>query len=580
MPISTVLDNFIDVVIKVAGVSSLREPACNFEGQISLVDDPANDALNLTVDPTTPWVLITDADSPYLANPDQPWIAVDFRAADVEIRLWFGAEGDELHIVDAYGAQGSGPQVTVRTSATRDADGRRQVIADGGYSGGFNYSASAIIFDTGGGAPPGIAYFRFRTDDSLNIGNGWVHADGANAAGPISNAASIACAYPNFGMALTCSIANTANISFAVPTFSISIAATVVISGSTIACALPNWTIAAACTITNPTSISFAYPNFAISAAAAAIRIVGSSTVNTADAQTFTVTGLTGSPTWSLSANNSGGSIGSSSGDYVAGDTGGGGQLSAIIDTIHVTDGTYSANFNVTVAAALPGELSPTVVTDATTLSLSDGDAVSTWGVGGSAGGSWTVQGGSPTYKTNIIAGRPVVRYNGTTDFHQSLSNTMAAFAAPAHLTLFFLGTVTPVLADLGTPETNNGVIGENGGYFALTSTTTAGHLFVAEDFPNVLPSGSQTLITSPVIAAYRKDGTTLGLQVTSFGSEVTTTDSATFTSQTGNAQLGRGYATKGACDITYIVAYNVAMSSSQRARTFNFLKSLGGASL
>lgn len=587
MPITTILDNLIDVVFKIAGTGIRREPTVNLVGNLVITDDPGNDAINVAVAPTTPWVVVSDADSPYQADPLHPWIAVDFRSGDVQVNLWFGIEGDALHLVDIYGAQGGGNQVTVDTSRTRYGDNDRQVIADGEYSAGFNYQTEVNVFDPSDGAPAGIAYFRFRTDTdgSTNNRDAWVHTDGATLPGPLGNAAHIASSLPNFSIAASAMLPKITHIASALPNFTIAANAAIVATDGPIAMSLPNFGIAASASVANKTTIAESLPNFSVSAAAAGVHISGTASVNTADTQTVTVTGLSGSPTWSLGTNASGGSINSSSGAYVAGDIGGGGQLSTITDVVHVTDGTYSANFSITVNAALPIDVTPTWKIDATTLSggHADGDTVTSWNNFGSAGFTFATAGGAPpVYKTNIIAGRPIVRFNGTTNWMNSVA-TFDNLAALTHYTTFFLGTVTPTVPDLGTPEASNGVFGDTGGYYALTSTTSTNALFKTENYPNVIVTGSQTLITSPVIAISRINGTTMGIQVTSTGSEITATGPATIVSAGSSsftAQLGRGYSVAGACDISYGLGYNVELTASQRARTINFLKSLGGSSL
>jgi len=54
---------------------------------------------------------------------------------------------------------------------------------------------------------------------------------------------------------------------------------------------------------------------------------------------------------------------------------------------------------------------------DATELSLSDGDSVTTWADATGNGFDLTDGGAPPTYQTSVINGNPVVRFNGVDDF-------------------------------------------------------------------------------------------------------------------------------------------------------------------
>lgn len=69
---------------------------------------------------------------------------------------------------------------------------------------------------------------------------------------------------------------------------------------------------------------------------------------------------------------------------------------------------------------------------DATALSLSDGQSVSTWGDETGNGYALTA-GTAPTYKTGVINGNPVVRYDGVGDF---LSVDWTALSQPNHIFL------------------------------------------------------------------------------------------------------------------------------------------------
>jgi len=71
---------------------------------------------------------------------------------------------------------------------------------------------------------------------------------------------------------------------------------------------------------------------------------------------------------------------------------------------------------------------------DATTLSLSDGDSVSTWGDETGNGHDLTA-GTAATYKTDVINSNPVVRFDGADDF---LDVAFSSLSQPNHIFIVF----------------------------------------------------------------------------------------------------------------------------------------------
>jgi len=67
---------------------------------------------------------------------------------------------------------------------------------------------------------------------------------------------------------------------------------------------------------------------------------------------------------------------------------------------------------------------------DATELSLSGGDSVSTW-TDETGNGYDLTAGAAPTYKTSTLNGNPVVRFDGVDDF---LNTTFSALSQPNHI--------------------------------------------------------------------------------------------------------------------------------------------------
>lgn len=71
---------------------------------------------------------------------------------------------------------------------------------------------------------------------------------------------------------------------------------------------------------------------------------------------------------------------------------------------------------------------------DATEISASNGDTVTTWGDLTGNGHDLTATGG-PTYQTSVINGNPIVRYDGVDDYH---AVTFSALTQPVSIFLVF----------------------------------------------------------------------------------------------------------------------------------------------
>lgn len=78
---------------------------------------------------------------------------------------------------------------------------------------------------------------------------------------------------------------------------------------------------------------------------------------------------------------------------------------------------------------------------DATELSLSDGDSVTTWGDATGNGHDLTDGGFSPNFQTNVINGNPVVRFDGVDDF---LDVAFSALSQPNQIFGVFQLTTLP----------------------------------------------------------------------------------------------------------------------------------------
>lgn len=259
-------DSLIGFVLAANGVSAPRRPVVNFTGLIVGEDDDAAEQTKLTFDPTTTWVVVDTTMSPYTAFASSPWIAVDLRAGDVEVHLWFATEGEQLHIVDLYGAEADGHELTVKTSTIRtpEPDDSRQVISDGNFE-NMNYSTSA----TGFGDGFHTSHYRFMYGGFQRLS--WVRVDGKVEAGPISNVTSIHSNMPAFGISGAANVGIHTAVTTNMPAFGIVAAVTVVplSDATTISTSMPAFAISAAATVTDTSTISTSMPAFAISAAAA-----------------------------------------------------------------------------------------------------------------------------------------------------------------------------------------------------------------------------------------------------------------------------------------------------------------------
>jgi hypothetical protein len=89
---------------------------------------------------------------------------------------------------------------------------------------------------------------------------------------------------------------------------------------------------------------------------------------------------------------------------------------------------------------------------DATAISASDGDSISTWSDETGNGFDLTA-GTAPTFKTSIINGNPVVRFDGTDDF---LDVAFSALSQPNHIFVVFQLNSTGSATDSILDSANN----------------------------------------------------------------------------------------------------------------------------
>lgn len=145
---------------------------------------------------------------------------------------------------------------------------------------------------------------------------------------------------------------------------------------------------------------------------------------------------------------------------------------------------------------------------DATQLSLNDGDSVSTWGDETGNGYDLTA-GTAPIYKTSVINGNPVVRFDGVDDF---LDVAWSALSQPNHIFVVFKYQSV----DTGSNETvtdgaasrhsvGHGGVGLNGAWNIFAGNSVNDGSTTADTNAHI-----QTGLFNTTSSENRLDGTTL----------------------------------------------------------------------
>lgn len=223
----------------------------------------------------------------------------------------------------------------------------------------------------------------------------------------------------------------------------------------------------------------------------------------------------------------------------------------------------------------------------ADSLSLSDGDPVSSW-VDSSGGGFTITQGTAgfrPVYKTSQINGKPIVRFDGTDDL---LKRTMAAcLFDPGDDCIFFLvfkptgastGTAGLIAQDEGAGDFDKFLVGRNtnGGPQGdkidfIVSSTTGGTAFLSSS--TTYPVGSYYAVAATKKVSthtFVKAGVADGSLVASAVFPTTTADLTVGFSENDGVG-GSGYF---GGDIAEIIIYNRALTAQERNQVGNYLES------
>jgi hypothetical protein len=315
----------------------------------------------------------------------------------------------------------------------------------------------------------------------------------------------------------------------------------------------------------------------------------GTASVATANAQTLTTTNAIGSVTFVLTTNAAGNSTCDSTGHYVAGDTGGGGQFSAVVDRVTATDSVgHTAFIDITVVATLPSDVTWTVILDANAIvGKNDGDTITSWANTGSAGTNATVAGGfaAPTYKTGIINGKPVVRCATTGSHSLELASLALSDCVVNNLYYAYVVGINNYAGAFAGGGGGPGFFHHTSGYCTIVglSATSAKHYFGYNwdgNEDNTFDTANTLATGSAVLVGQRHLSGNIELQKGGGAAWGDTTASGNTQVITGKPEIGGTAALSASVDIGAILVTKASLTTSQQTRTVNFLRSEFGASL
>jgi len=207
---------------------------------------------------------------------------------------------------------------------------------------------------------------------------------------------------------------------------------------------------------------------------------------------------------------------------------------------------------------------------------LSDGDAVGTWSdLSGNGYHATEADAARPTYKTNVLNGKPVVRFDGANNFMQLLTSN----AMPLNdntVTIFVVYQTTSAARQMLFASSN-------GGSLCLEILTLSGERTVST--PGVYVARTATIThvadTDPQLLTYRRSGDGAGTHsfYTNGMLEPLTLDGAGAFSTTAVKQLGRRAAgtLPFAGDMAEIIIYGSSLSDTDRRTVESYLCSKYG---
>lgn len=220
-----------------------------------------------------------------------------------------------------------------------------------------------------------------------------------------------------------------------------------------------------------------------------------------------------------------------------------------------------------TIDGRLRGTFIPTHLTDlsrwyrADSLALNDSDAVSQWL--DESGNEVNMEQGTgasqPLYKTNILNGKPVLRFDGSDDF------LWASYTKPARLTLMAVLSPRNATARMllsGGVDSNEDIPWVTMG---INNATT---------FRYYISTGWRFIGTAHATNEYKLH--TLTFDTTTWRRYLNGGTADTLTANqngdSGNLFLGRGYGGAAACDIAEVIAYSRVVTDTERALLLSYL--------
>lgn len=193
---------------------------------------------------------------------------------------------------------------------------------------------------------------------------------------------------------------------------------------------------------------------------------------------------------------------------------------------------------------------------------LSDNDPVATWEDSSSANHDFTEATNRPVYKTNIVNGKPVVRFDGTND---KLSGGDLSGSFPSAATSFIVFSEANAnkytIYTTKNNDTHYSFVAPTDGYYGVFRSTRI------NNYPSSVPQTDNvfrmwTTLSSSSTYEVWIDQVSQGSQTAGFDG--------------GNDheigyQDGQGYYT--ACDVAELICYDSALNSTQRGQVETYLK-------
>ncbi len=215
--------------------------------------------------------------------------------------------------------------------------------------------------------------------------------------------------------------------------------------------------------------------------------------------------------------------------------------------------------------------------TGRTTPATTDGDLIAGWGDQSGVGHHFvqSSSGARPTLKLNIQNGKPVLRFDGTTDLMTNAAQ-LGTFIANTAYTYFIVWKATAINTNGATTDQNDTIICDTGGYFGIF-LKSAPTQFVY-NWDGTSDSATTNIATgSFMVSMGRHESGNLYSSVnggTETSSASGNTQVTTGTMKLGNDRLGSNFLDG---DIAEIIVYNVAVSTTNISNVTTYLRSKYG---